>query len=113
MSGGYALELSRPLALLALALLLPVGYYFVRSLVDFGTWQRAVSLAVRTAILVLLALALAGLTLMKPTTEQYVIFAVDRSLSVGDDQRRAADDFIAQAMRHAGGDKAAVLEFAA
>ena len=45
----------------------------------------------------LLVLALAGLNLLRPTREQFVVFAVDRSLSVGDEGRKAADEFLARA----------------
>ena len=111
--GPIHLELARPLCLLALLLLPVLVYYFVRSLVDFSRWQRLVSLGLRALILVLIVLALAGLTLLKPTQRQYVIFAVDRSLSIGEEGRQAADEFIVEAMRAVGSNEAAVLEFAA
>ena len=43
-----------------------------------------VSTGVRVAIVVLLVLALAGLTWLRPTARQFVIVAVDQSLSVGE-----------------------------
>src|SRR5262249_25572945 len=95
---SLALELTHPLRLICLAVVPVLLYYFYRSLVDFPRWQRSVSLAIRTLIVILLVLALAGLTLLKPTTEQYVIFAVDRSTSVGEESSKAADKFIDDAL---------------
>src|SRR3954466_2428058 len=107
------LELTRPWWLLGLAVLPALAYGFHRSLVDLRRWQRGVSLGVRSAIAVLLVLALAGLNLLRPTREQFVVFAVDRSLSVGDEGRKAADAFVARATAGAGRNKFAVLPFAA
>jgi Ca-activated chloride channel homolog len=78
------LELTRVWWLLGLAALPVLIYYFYRSLVDFARWQRMLSLWLRAAIVILLLLALAGLNLVRPTHELFVIFAVDRSQSVGD-----------------------------
>ena len=78
---SLALELTHPARLICLAVIPVLLYYFYRSLVDFPRWQRAVSFGVRTVIVILLVLALAGLTLLRPTTEQFVVFVVDRSIS--------------------------------
>src|SRR5436190_21552357 len=91
---GLALELTHPLRLMCLAAIAVLLYYFWRSLVDFPRWQRLTSLAIRSIIVVLLVLALAGLTLLRPTTEQFVVFAVDLSTSVGEESTRAADRFL-------------------
>lgn len=109
---SLALELTHPVRLICLAVIPVLFYYFWRSLVDFPRWQRSVSLAIRTIIVVLLVLALAGLTLLRPTTEQFVVFVVDRSTSVGDESTRAADTFLDEALAKAGGNKFAVLPFA-
>src|SRR5689334_18767757 len=109
---SLALEFTHPLRLICLAVIPVLLYYFWRSLVDFPRWQRAVSLAVRTIIIVLLVLALAGLTLLRPTTEQFVVFVVDRSTSVGDESTRVADNFLDDAMAKVGGNKFAILPFA-
>ena len=109
---ALALEISHPARLVCLAAAPVLLYYFYRSLVDFPRWQRGISLAVRTLIVVLLVLALAGLTLLRPTTEQFVVFAVDRSTSVGEESTRAADTFLDEAKAGAGGNKFAILPFA-
>src|SRR6266481_1630007 len=111
-TNSIALELTHPVRLICLAVIPVLLYYFWRSLVDFPRWQRAVSFAVRTLIVMLLVLALAGLTLLRPTTEQFIVFVVDRSTSVGDDSTRAADAFLEEALAKAGGNKFAILPFA-
>jgi Mg-chelatase subunit ChlD len=80
----YGLEFTHPGWLAALVAVPWVVWYFRRSLVDFARWQRMVSTGVRVAIVVLLVLALAGLTWLRPTARQFVIVAVDQSLSVGE-----------------------------
>jgi Mg-chelatase subunit ChlD len=101
-------------AWLAGLLVLPVlAYYFHRSLVDFARWQQIVSLINRALIVLLLVLALAGLTASRPTQEQYVVFALDKSLSVSEESRYQADKYIDRALASLGRNKAAFLAFAA
>jgi Ca-activated chloride channel homolog len=107
------LELTRPLWLLGLAVLPVLVYFFYRTLVDFARWQRMLSLWLRAAIVVLLLLALAGLNLVRPTRELFVVFAIDRSESVGEPGIAAADAFLAKAAPLAGSNHFAVLPFAA
>src|SRR5689334_19082693 len=90
----FHLELTHPAFLLGLAVLPLLAYYFHRSLVDFPRWQRVTSLACRVGIVVLLVLALCGLTAFQPTREQFVVFARDRSLSVGEDGKRSAQAYL-------------------
>src|SRR3954463_6479395 len=90
-------ELTRPSWLLGLALVPLVAWYFRKSLVDFPRLQRVLSLTARSIIVALLVLALSGLTWMTTTKRKYVVFAVDRSLSVGEDSRKAADDYLRRA----------------
>jgi Mg-chelatase subunit ChlD len=61
---------------------------------------------------VLLVLALAGLTLLHTTQEQFVVFVVDESMSVGDDSARAADQFLDEALARSSGHRFAILPFA-
>src|SRR5262245_24566189 len=103
-------ELADPGCLAALAVLPVLAWYFRRSLVDFARWQRLLSLAARAVIVVLLALALAGLTLLKPTQELYVIAAVDRSLSIGEDQK--AGEYLRQLETLRGANQLVVIPFA-
>ena len=87
---GLSFELTRPLWLAGLVgpaaprLLLPPQPGRFRALAEGGDAR-----ACGRPIVVLLVLALAGLTLLSPTRDQFVVFAIDRSLSVGDDSRKA------------------------
>jgi uncharacterized membrane protein/uncharacterized protein YegL len=110
---GLPFELTRPLWLAGLVSLPLLYYYFRHSLVDFTLRQKAATLALRATIVVLLVLALAGLTLMSPTREQFVVFAIDRSLSVGDQSRRQAEAYVAKATAKAGRNRVATLRFGA
>jgi Mg-chelatase subunit ChlD len=112
-TSSFALELTRPWWLAALVVLPVLAYYFRHSLVDLARWQRLISLGARAGIVLLLILALAGLNLLRPTREQFVVFAVDRSLSVGDEARAAADSFVRRAVEGVGTGRYAVLPFAA
>lgn len=107
------LELTQPWFLLGLLVLPVVVLYFYRGLTDFSRWQRAVSLAARAAILVLLVGALCGLTWLKPSKDLYVVFVVDESLSVGDEGKYAADKFVETATAAAGNNKVAFVRFGA
>lgn len=81
----WGLEFTHPGWLAAIVAVPWVVWYFRKSLVDFARWQRAISAGMRVSIVLLLVLALAGLTLLRPTARQFVIVAVDQSLSVGDE----------------------------
>jgi uncharacterized membrane protein len=107
------LELTHPLLLAGLALLPVLVWYFHRSLVDFARWQRLLSLACRALLVVLVVLALAGLTRLEPTHDLYVLFVLDRSLSIGPESRQAADEFVERALAGRGANRAAFLPFAA
>ena len=110
---GLSFELTRPLWLAGLVALPLLYYYFRHSLVDFTLRQKAATLALRAAIVGCLVLALAGLTLLYPTREQFVVFAIDRSLSVGDESRRQAEAYVARARSQAGRNRSATLQFGA
>ncbi|HZW32703.1 MAG TPA: hypothetical protein VFF52_18465 [Isosphaeraceae bacterium] len=94
------LELSRPWWLLGLAVLPGLVYYFSRSLVDLVRWQRLLSLGLRGAIVILLILCLAGLSLVRPTRDLFVVFAADRSASVGEQGNQAIAAYLAKAVPH-------------
>src|SRR5258706_1459812 len=107
----WSLEVTHPFRLLGLLGAVVLFYYFYRGLTDFPPWQKRTSLAVRAVILLLLVLALAGLTLSRPTSEQFVIFAVDQSLSVGKESQEQARKYLDEAAAQAGRSKVAFLPF--
>ncbi len=111
---AWTLELTRPAMLALLMALVPVAWYYRRSLVDFPRGQRRVSLAARVIVLLLLILAAAGLNLVRHDDRQYVIFLVDRSDSLDDDAMKQADGFVTDAAKHLRpADRASVIDFAA
>lgn len=106
-------ELIRPWTLILLVpALLVLGWYFVRSLSDFPQRQRIVSLVSRILIILLLVLSLAGLTWLHTTQEQYVVFLVDQSLSIGDNGVQAVNEFLTSSGEAQGNHKVAYLPFA-
>jgi Ca-activated chloride channel homolog len=108
---NWSLELTHPLRLLGLFGAVVLFYYFYWSLTDFPEWQKRTSLAIRSLILLLLVLALAGLTLSRPTSEQFVVFAVDQSLSVGKESQQEARKFLDEAADKSGRTKVGFLPF--
>ncbi|NOX53734.1 MAG: VWA domain-containing protein [Planctomycetes bacterium] len=114
MDAAFPFELTRPHFLAGLAVVLVLVWFFRRSLlVDWPWRQRLVSLLVRTLIVLLLVLSLAGLTLLRPTHEVFVVFVVDQSTSVGEQSRQKVDQFIRKAVEQAQGDRYALLPFSA
>src|SRR5262245_60532322 len=107
------LELTNPARLVLLAVLPVLIYYFYRSLVDFPRWQRAVSLAVRSVIVLLLVLSLAGLTWLHATRDKFVVFVVDRSHSIGRDGDEAVNKLLKELSAEAQNHRTAYLPFAA
>lgn len=107
------LELTRPwMLLLALPLAGVVVMFYVRSLSDFPARQRVVSMVSRLLILGLIVLALAGLTLLRPTNDLFVIFLGDQSLSVGEDANKVGSEFLEQIAKHQSKHMVAELPFA-
>jgi Ca-activated chloride channel homolog len=106
-------ELTHPLFLMGLILLPLLVWYFYRSLVDFARWQQTLSLLFRTLIVFLLVLALAGLTLLQPTHQQFVVFALDESLSIGEEGEQRVREYLDRALSATGEHRIAFLSFAA
>lgn len=106
------IEFTRPEWLWAILLIPALAIYYYRSLVDLPWRQMVTSLVVRSIICLLLILALAGINLLDVTREVFVVFAVDNSLSVGDEGKRTADEFILAATKDKDESQFAVLPFA-
>lgn len=107
------LELTQPWYLLGLLALPVLVWYYFRGLTDFAKWQRLLSLSARGIVVALLVLALCGLTFIQPDKEQYVVFAIDESTSVGEQNKAAIDEFLAKATAAAGKNKYAFIRFGA
>jgi len=108
---NFAIEIARPWMLWTLLVLVPIGWYFWKSLSDFPLVQRRISLVTRSLMLICLALALAGLTLLEPTKRTFVVLAVDRSRSVDVDSNAKIDAYVSQTRESVGQNEMAVLDF--
>jgi uncharacterized membrane protein len=106
-------ELTHPWLLLGLLSLPVLWWYFRRGLTDFSRWQRVVSLVVRAVVVVLLVLALCGLTWYRSANEVFVVFAIDESMSIGDEAKPAIDTFLSRATADTNASRYAFLQFGA
>ena len=109
---GWQLDLTNPAWLAGLAVLALLAWAASRSLVNVGRRQRLLSLACRSAVVILTILSLAGLTLGRPSSDVFVVFVVDRSESIGDDAMVAADKYLDRALASGNG-RVAFVSFAA
>ena len=109
---SIGIELTRPWWLLGLFALPVLFYFFRRSLVDFARWQRIWSLCAARLDRGAPGAGARRANLVRPTRELFVVFAVDRSESVGEKGMEAVDTFLAKAFAAAGGNRFAVLPFA-
>ena len=107
------LELTRPGALALLAVCLPLLFvFFLRSLSDFPRKQRIMSAVVRGCIVLLIVLSLAGLNWLHETRQQYVLFVIDRSLSIGDEAASAVESKLDEILQYREDHRVGYLEFA-
>jgi hypothetical protein len=85
-----------------------------RSLADMTPLQRKVCFALRTFIMLLLVLALAGIRWLLPSRELAVLFVVDRSASISEPAQKEARNFVTASLaaQHAS-DTAGIIGFAA
>lgn len=99
-TGQRDVVLARPEALWLLpTALLPYLVLVVRrTLVDVPWWQIAMQLFARLAVVAAAALALAQPTLQSPIRGKTVVFVVDVSDSIDDNQLRQAQDLVAQGL---------------
>ncbi|HJQ27016.1 MAG TPA: VWA domain-containing protein [Blastocatellia bacterium] len=96
------IEFTNPWALVLLALI-PLAVYFARhSLANLSRRRGQVSLGVRTLLLLLMVLALAGLRVRTSSRDVAVLFVVDVSASVAQESRTAVLDAINSEISRAG-----------
>jgi Ca-activated chloride channel homolog len=88
------IEFTNPLALVLLGLL-PVAFYFARgSLANLSRRRATASLTVRALLILLVVLALAGLRIKSTSRDLALIFLVDVSASVAQEEQKEAVEFI-------------------
>lgn len=96
MNETLPLELTRGIWLWLLAAAVPwLVWFHFRSLSDFPRWQRWLSLLIRSVVVALLVLAIAGLVWLVPTERQMIVVAIDRSDSIDPAASQQADRFAA------------------
>lgn len=113
------LRFSHPQYLLLLPVVLAFTWWVLRgSLADLERARRRLATGLRTALLLLLVLTLAGIQIVRPTTTLCTVFVVDVSESIdrtsGHDEVARALDYIRQAIKtkHTG-DRFALVAFGA
>ena len=100
-------------AALLLLLLVPLAWFVaLAGPRRVASWRLWASLALRTAMIAALALALAGIQIRLPEQTLTTIFLLDRSDSVSPAQREVAEGFIATSLQaQQPGDRAAIVVF--
>lgn len=112
MNDIFPFELTRPWMLLWIIPLAAVYlYYYRRSLSEFPLRQRFFSLLTRCLIALLIVFALCGLTYLQKTDELFVAFVTDRSSSIGEEAKAAAEKFTQESLKHLGTNQAVILPF--
>lgn len=102
-----------PLALLLLGVIL-VFVYLGWPARGYGRWRETLSLALRVVIALCLVLALAGLELVRASSDLAVVFLLDRSDSLSPAAQAEAVELVRQAMAGMrADDQAAVVAFGA
>ncbi|MEM7273965.1 MAG: VWA domain-containing protein [Actinomycetota bacterium] len=88
----------RWVALLVLAALIAVEWWYWLPRAGVPRWQRRTANGLRVTALAAIALAMVGFSIPIPTSEVATVFVVDRSDSIGPDGRRTADRFVEDAI---------------
>ena len=92
------IEVARPW-MFALLLALPLLWLGMRgSIAGWTPTQRGVCTAMRIALLAAIAMALAGLRMLRPSSETSVLFVVDASASISPEAANAAREFVAKSL---------------
>lgn len=79
---GYQIDFDQPWFLLLLGLAPLVWIFSFRSLAGLGRYRRLFALALRTSVLVLMTLALAGVQLQRVSDRVTVLYLLDQSESI-------------------------------
>lgn len=110
---GYSLAFDAPWYLLLLFLAPLIWIYSFRGLSGLGPCRRLFALGLRTAVLVLLVLAIAGVQVKRTTDQLTVIYLLDQSESIPPVQRGQMIEFVNQAIRRhrQSDDRAGVIVF--
>ncbi|MFO0820408.1 MAG: VWA domain-containing protein [Pirellulales bacterium] len=96
---GWQITFDKPWYLLALLLLPLLWFFSFRSLAGLGQFRRLAALTLRTTVLAIFVLALAEIQLLWTSERLAVIYLLDQSLSIPEEQRRAMRDYVTREVR--------------
>src|SRR5437667_10919134 len=97
------LSFSRPEARALLLVLVPLVIYLSRTRLGLlRRGRRRFSLGLRLVVITLLVLALAGVEVVRAADRLSVVFLVDRSDSVGADQKAQQEQYLREAVAQMG-----------
>lgn len=85
----YSISFESPWYLLLLVLVPILWWFSFRRMGVLGPWRRWFAMGLRTVVLVLLILAMAGIQMVHTSDRLTVIYLLDQSLSIPAEQRRA------------------------
>ncbi len=111
-STQYAIEFTHPGHLLGLLALIVILLVAVRSLSPLGRDRQIALTIVRSLGVLALILAWAGTSLISSNKNEFVVFAIDESASIGDEARQYAEKFVQDAQEGDAGIQATVMRFA-
>jgi uncharacterized membrane protein len=97
---SFSIGIERPEYLWLLLLFVPfvaIGFWSKRKI---ASWRRIAALGARLALLLLITLALAGVTWDEAVDDVAVVFVLDRSASVSPEAQKKADEFVKAALAH-------------
>lgn len=111
-STEYAIEFSHPNYLLGLLALIWIVFVAARSLAPLGRSRQIALTLVRSLSLLVLVLALAGMSLISSSDTPFVVFAIDESESIGINGKRYAEEFVQAAQEGRAVTQSTVIRFA-
>lgn len=98
---NYRISFESPWYLALLAILPVLWWFSLRSLALLGRARKLLAIALRSIVLVMIILALAGIQMVRTSDRLTVIYLVDQSLSIPAEQRRAMIRYVNEAiMQH-------------
>ncbi len=96
---GWQFSFDKPLWLIGLLLLPLLWWFSFRSLAGLGQLRRVAALGLRTLVLAIFVLALAEIQLQWVSERLAVVYVLDQSLSIPEEQRRAMREYVAREVR--------------
>ena len=100
MFGNLSVTVTHPWWLVLIPLIVPpLIWTSARSLSGLGTLRRATAILLRTSVIALIVLALAGFQIVRKTDRLTTMFLVDASQSVPRELRKSALDYVTEASK--------------